>query len=602
MTALRSGSYFTTQLPLALFGFFLFVHPLVYDARAQNPLAAKMGSLLVFGALISVWAVIRLGREEIRGPRPLETVFRACVAWTLLSLIWASSAEAGMDFALGLASLALMFMALAPLLGQGWIRNNILRILSWLGCGLAVWGLVQWLVPGLGYFGSLSKNSFSGRPLVGFGNPNFYASTLIPFFAISLCHAVFGVGQVLRKFNLASCTFIGLAIWASGCRSALIAVLAVGLYVILRGKVFKWTPRLLLGGFGFLLAAGLMVTQAKSDLKGQGLRAAAEFRWETWKGCFREISKKPLLGHGVGSFRVVYPRSRSLRAIRSQDQSSYETLHAHNQFLETWCEQGLIGLGLWVWLGVCVFRLRSPPGSAGFIAQAGILGFAADNLFNVTSQYSFAWIIPVTLLMLAQGEVPTMDKIPGPRLFRLGRMLMIPVVLAVAATALWQAKIRVRSELLLARAVSYSQLGQYPKAEEFYVKALQEDPHMVSAWYFAGQNSLDQGGKLELAKALERFDQVGKHRPDYVLVHYLRSKVYYLMGRMKERRMALARALALDPRLILKTPEYSRGRSLALAGEGQAATKIFRNLAVLCAQCPEALDALERVSLLNQHP
>lgn len=62
--------------------------------------------------------------------------------------------------------------------------------------------------------------------------------------------------------------------------------------------------------------------------------AVAGATWTLWQ-------QRPLLGHGAGSFRVLFPSVKPASV-----QLFYE--HAHNDYLEQLAERGLLGLGLWL--------------------------------------------------------------------------------------------------------------------------------------------------------------------------------------------------------------------------------------------------------------
>ncbi|MGE3104288.1 MAG: O-antigen ligase family protein [Lysobacterales bacterium] len=64
-------------------------------------------------------------------------------------------------------------------------------------------------------------------------------------------------------------------------------------------------------------------------------------RWTVARATWTLWRQRPLLGHGAGSFRVLFPAVKPASV-----QLFYE--HAHNDYLELLVERGLLGLGLWL--------------------------------------------------------------------------------------------------------------------------------------------------------------------------------------------------------------------------------------------------------------
>ncbi|MCB1877507.1 MAG: O-antigen ligase family protein [Chromatiales bacterium] len=132
------------------------------------------------------------------------------------------------------------------------------------------------------------------------------------------------------------------ALILSGSRGgvfALVLAFALGFFLlIMRGgehRELRWLPVLLAVAVGALLWTG-------SGPLGKKL---SEIGLENNRDLIRQVSWNivkdyPLIGTGPGSFRSVFPlyKDRELGA-RFYD-------HAHNDYLEVWVEQGIVGLGL----------------------------------------------------------------------------------------------------------------------------------------------------------------------------------------------------------------------------------------------------------------
>lgn len=122
------------------------------------------------------------------------------------------------------------------------------------------------------------------------------------------------------------------------------------------------------------LAVGISVFNTRSE---DGFRANLSFnpksvydRINIWEDTWSELA---WLGHGVGSFRVVFPSA----PYKGPELVKGRTDHAHNDYLELAFDLGLPGLGLFVWIIFLAFW--SPPAPEKMILLAfttmGLVGF-----------------------------------------------------------------------------------------------------------------------------------------------------------------------------------------------------------------------------------
>src|SRR5438046_2586214 len=62
------------------------------------------------------------------------------------------------------------------------------------------------------------------------------------------------------------------------------------------------------------------------------------------------INAHPVVGNGLGTFWVIYPAYRRPAIFHIEGKHNTETDHAENEHLEVWMDEGIIGMGLWIWL------------------------------------------------------------------------------------------------------------------------------------------------------------------------------------------------------------------------------------------------------------
>jgi O-Antigen ligase len=207
--------------------------------------------------------------------------------------------------------------------------------------------------------------------------------------------------------------FLGIGVWASGSRTALLAA-CIGLFVVVfRASRVIPVRRLMVGGvIAVLVCAALgrvVPSTAWGRAKGmvptlsrQDLTAAAYQLWSRdlyGTTALAMVAEHPLVGVGVGGFNYLYGdvMFRISGAGRPPD-------NAQNWYRQQLAELGLIGsLGWMTWLGMFIWMLARRPDVEGTRAMAGaaqgaILGLAAASLLGMPTQDTAASITFVVML------------------------------------------------------------------------------------------------------------------------------------------------------------------------------------------------------------
>ncbi len=205
-----------------------------------------------------------------------------------------------------------------------------------------------------------------------------------------------GVGTVLAFVAVAS-IWAGIAL--SYSRTGLAAAaLASACFLFTAGLARKTlVTALLLSAIPIVLLMGLEI-RAPAERFATVLAEAESGRgravvWRTTAGL---AARHPILGHGLGTFETVYEPHRSPRAPGRYD-------HAHNDWLESFCDGGVLALGAGLVLLVISARwLRRLPeeillgsGVVRVAAGAGVMAIAAHSLTD------FCLRIPANAALLA---------------------------------------------------------------------------------------------------------------------------------------------------------------------------------------------------------
>jgi tetratricopeptide (TPR) repeat protein/O-antigen ligase len=157
--------------------------------------------------------------------------------------------------------------------------------------------------------------------------------------------------------------------WIGFVAAVVVFSLLAGLFLV--GPRARRLTLLLIGIAGIFAGLGFVVIRHYALQRKQSV----DFRVFTWIGTWDMIREQPVLGTGIGSFKWAYPAYRRPEIILLEGRSNTETDHAENEYLEVWYDEGLLGLGIFLWLIVAVSVLgfrslasltlngpRPPPG------------------------------------------------------------------------------------------------------------------------------------------------------------------------------------------------------------------------------------------------
>jgi O-antigen ligase len=230
------------------------------------------------------------------------------------------------------------------------IQRRLLVGLIGLGLVQALYGLVQYLTGWHQVY--RYKNIFYPNRASGtFVNPNHFAGFLELVLPLALGYAVYRLfrrgphgerGAIpLLVIFIALLLFLGILFSRSrmGIFSAVAAVTAMMLLWASRSWKGK---RVVAATIIFLFVASLLgVWVGIQPVVERYEQAEADvlIRLAIWKDTLRLIQAQPLFGTGLGSFATVYTHAQSGLFTRVVD-------HAHNDYLETTVELGLLGAGL----------------------------------------------------------------------------------------------------------------------------------------------------------------------------------------------------------------------------------------------------------------
>jgi O-antigen ligase len=526
----------------------------------------------------------------------------ACVlmgSWATLSLV------RGFTPAIGLNALA---MLLCILLTGGLVsrltrdRNALFALLGAVLIGgtlVATFGLRE-------YIEFYKQHDLAHRTFSSFANPDFLAGYLLLTIPITLAAFVTARERMLKLLLGLGLAFQSACLLLTGSRSgvamllvALVAwlafvafagglrrqgrAIAVGLTVFAVGALLGLAPTL--ARFGTVEVTNQQTGRITQQSVAEAQSNSGQFRRWTWDGTVHMALSNPLLGTGIGTFEVAYPRYAETAF----------TLHAHNGYLQWLAETGLPG-GLFLLAALAAstafathtlrlqrFRLKEDIADestdnpffgdcslllAGLLA--GVLAALLHNLFDsdfylVGTAITFAAVIGL-MVGLSRDLAPLGTQRPQP----LGKE-MIGFTLLLAVFLLWRSS----AALSVRTHIATGEEATAETAVEAYRAAAAADP-------------LDGDPPLYLAQAQQRLQ-----RPEEALTALQTSvraaptgKALYRLGQFYAATGDTASAIALLERARQREPRnpqtlHALAKALLSAGKTGQAAAVYHQITAL---------------------
>ncbi len=306
------------------------------------------------------------------------------------------------------------------------------------------------------------------------------------------------------------------------------------------------------------------------------------------------IRGKPLLGHGLGSFRVLYPSARRVETWSLQEQCFVQCRNVYNEFLEVAVDEGVIGLGVFLLLIAAAFWscLRGAPKDrvGAQVLLASLAGVLAANTVSLTLRYAstgaYFWV--ALGLAAGQGGALPVGAVGWNRTSAkpyVRYILTAAAAVAGVATAVryfiadWAVMSGVRysreayrladtegdivRDIIVTGGVYESDPALWEKAIAEYRRALAAVPDSVNALYFLA-NAFnrrwdmravyeprwgDRPGeaRTDFERAEELYTALDRHSPDFIEVHYERAMLYLKKGDLLRAKERLERYIRQKP-------------------------------------------------------
>jgi len=300
-------------------------------------LSRPMGFVLV----ISWLATLARGTRDIpllpRDRPALAYVLVLLVGWGAISALWAADSATAISSAIRLALVVVLFFVVFTALRT----PRDLMIVTWTFLAGAFLVSVVSLATGA---------NKAGRLAAGELDPNFLAASLAAAIAVAL-FLLWGTSHSTTRFVLL--VFMGtyaVSIVLTESRSGLVAAACAAIAAALFGGPVRArvvATVLVIAALGVGYYAVLAPSALRERVETTAGSDAREPRLDSWNIALQISEDNPVLGVGLGNFRVVEPSylndQINLLTARKLHQIN---LVAHNTYLELLSELGIVGLTL----------------------------------------------------------------------------------------------------------------------------------------------------------------------------------------------------------------------------------------------------------------
>jgi len=572
--------------------------PMVIYYRVGDPNIVKE---LIFKILVLTWGII-LCLKYLRTKQltffPTRLAFGVVLflVISVSSLIFSDYKAAGA----GRVELIGCFVSFFFLVSQA-IRDqetavSALEVAAFGAFLVSIYGIIQFF--GIDFFaqGDLS------RVFSTFGHPNFLASYLVCTIPLTI-GLILSARKNVRKYYYAlsvaiQSTCLILTLTRAAIASAIASLIFFAIIYLRQNgktKLFGFSKKKLAVTFliacvsaGILLSIAWKLPESEiSRLTELGTRSKGNtlwLRWLEWKGTLQVIEKAPIAGNGLGTFSIFFPPNQPPEFSTISTERDEFLRHAHNEYLELWCEMGIFGpivfaliLVIAIGSGLRLIKSRNGTGPSFWLLGlvSGLFGLGIHMFFSVSFRFMVTplmfWFYLGIINGLCQtdfGKVKTWEHGKAKALVT----LFLIIVVIFLSLSLADTIAAFRSEKDFYKGLVDWNSGRFKEALSHMEIAHDDNETKPEILYKKG------GLEVRLEKwadALKTYRILEKIHPNFFHVNYNLSICYLNMGDMKN-------AIASGKRQIELYPDFAEqyfllGKAYYNNNNGHDAEKCFEN-------------------------
>ena len=270
-----------------------------------------------------------------------------------------------------------------------------------------------------------------------------------------------------------------------------------------------------------------------------------------YRDTLRMVKENPVLGVGLGNFKVIYPLYQDQESLSGDVRIE----HVHNEYLQIAVESGIIGLSLFFWFlllsgKICWHLLREEKNRNLWLINLALTGGLIAILVNALFAFPLQnpsvllnfWLFLGIMTIFYQREekikiIPL--KLPGNEKDNIGLIVIISLFLSFLIIKPLIANYYFNQGLI------FSSEKNWRRAGPAFKKAILYQPSSVFSHFHYGGLCLATG---KFDDALREFQTTLKLRPNYPQAHGNLAIAYAEKGLDKKALNAYQRAIFLNPK------------------------------------------------------
>ncbi len=350
-----------------IFGIILGFNLITYDSCFIKITVLQVGATLAFGLwLIKLLEEKRMGLKSTASFNEQNFKFKLFFSlpfvvffmWGIYSFLISPYKGVGLEELIKLFCYIAIYFVVINNVGEKQFKGIMDSLL--IACFIVVfYGFAQYL--GLDPF--IWRDAFSKRIFSTFGNPNFFGAYLVLTAPLILTIFLTSTHWEKSKKYIFLLFFIALVL-------CLLFAESKGAWLGFAGEmiIFSFLTIIFLGHaekkkikkFLIILSTFIiLVTATGVTILTNKRPDSIMFRLLTWRSSFQILKGHPVRGNGLNSFRVIYPLYRHREIFRIEGRHQTETQHPENEFVEIATDEGIVGLGIFIWMLTTFFAYGS---------------------------------------------------------------------------------------------------------------------------------------------------------------------------------------------------------------------------------------------------
>lgn len=405
-----SARRISAKIPGIIFCLIILLCPLVHFDDLYNSLKLPRQYLLVTSLVLMGSYSLLFRKESIFIAHPFIGNIFFLTLFSLSSLIWAASKYDVLNSSTQLITGSLAILAVTSFCRTNRMRNSVILTIIAVGLLSALLGISQ-------YYCNTTLFPQRCSPASFFGNKNMGSHIVAMILPLFLLFPLIRPLKPRRIYSFAGILLLSLPvnyIYFARTRAAWAALIVASLFFlfgiirsdVLRKRFFagwgilKTTAKVLAVLFIAMVGIPLLVKNFKKEAvttstfvpRNALSSKTLSIRKTMWKNSLPMIKASPLIGHGMGNFKIFYPLFHKTVVEDLNFSEKRQPQNVHNDFIQKFVELGLIGFISFVFIFISfyymVYKVLKKSSSPESGLMALLIG-TGGTVYVIVANFSF---------------------------------------------------------------------------------------------------------------------------------------------------------------------------------------------------------------------